>query len=137
MNSTHEHVAAPSIDGNLLHLGEAHWVAIYRREGSSWVAEFRNGHCQLTDAATWFRVPAGALMSCHRWRAATLDTMQALTPELIDRIEQLHRRREHRPADRREALPAAAGTVERWLSTLARIVARTLRGRAAGQGTPA
>jgi len=46
----------------LLKLDEGHWVAIYLRQGSNWVAEFRNGHGELTDAATWFRVPAGALV---------------------------------------------------------------------------
>lgn len=122
----HDSPGAPQIEGNLLQLGADHQIAIYRRDGACWVAEFRHGRGELTDATSWFRVPAGALLSCHRWRAAALDTMQALTPEFIDKIEQLHRPRARVSADRSEVVAEAVRSMKRWRARwTARIAARS------------
>ena len=50
-------------EGRLLRLGEGHEVAIYRRDGVCWPAEFRHGRGELIDAASWFRFHAGPALS--------------------------------------------------------------------------
>ena len=128
----HDSPAAAQIEGNLLQLGADHQIAIYRRDGACWVAEFRHGRGELTDATTWFRVPAGALLSCHRWRAAVLDTMQPLTPEFIDKIEQLHRPRARVSADRPDVVADAVSTAKRWLARWAARIAAMSSARRTG-----
>jgi hypothetical protein len=120
-SSDHDVAAARKVTGNLLRLGEGHEVAIYMREGSCWVAEFRDGRCQLLDAATWFRSPGAPMMSCHRWRAAALDTMQRLPPEIVDRIERLHRQRAQFAVDRPIDWSAPLRAARRWIAVLASI----------------
>lgn len=79
-------------DGQLLHLREGHEVAIYKRNGVSWVAEFRNGRSELFDAAWWFYFHLGSLRYSHGMREAALDAATAITPEVLAKIERLHRR---------------------------------------------
>ena len=119
MHSPADHPAsAQKLTGNFLRLGDGHEVAIYMREGACWVAEFRHGRCELLDAATWFRSPGAPMMSSHRWRAAALHTMQRLPPEIVERIEQLHRQRAQVAVDRPIDWSAPLRAARRWLAVL-------------------
>lgn len=53
--------------------GQARHDAIYCRDGLSWVARFRDGCGELSDAASWFRVRAGLLRSCRVGSVAAVD----------------------------------------------------------------
>jgi hypothetical protein len=79
-------------DGQLLRLREGHQVAIYKRNGVNWVAEFRNGRSELFDAAWWFYFHLGSLRYSHGMRETALDSATAITPEVLAKIERLHRR---------------------------------------------
>jgi hypothetical protein len=79
-------------EGQLLRLREGHQVAIYKRDGVNWVAEFRNGRSELFDAAWWFYFHLGSLRYSHGIREAALDSATAITPEILAKIERLHRR---------------------------------------------
>jgi hypothetical protein len=83
------------VNGHLLRLGDGREVAIYRRNGQCWVAEFHDGCGRLFDATWWFRFHVGSLRYSHGNRAAALDSATAITPELLAQIEQLHRRADH------------------------------------------
>ena len=98
-----------TVQGQLLQLDEHHAVATYMRDGTSWVAEFRGDAGALTDAATWYRFHAGELRYSHRRRAAALRSATALTPEIIEKIGQLHRRADVK--DTRIAAGAVAALV--------------------------
>jgi len=87
-----------TVRGHLLHLGERHQVAIYARNGTRWVAEFREGRGELIDATTWFHFHAGALRYSHGKRAAALESATVLTQELLEEIERLHQTDEHHHA---------------------------------------
>jgi hypothetical protein len=88
---TESKTSEPEIIGHVIHLGDGHSVAIYKRDGVCWIADFQWGVGRLTDAASWFRFHAGVLRHSHGRRAAALDTMAPITPELVERIERLHR----------------------------------------------
>ena len=79
-----------TISGTSVRLSERDTIAIYRWDDLSWVARFRDGHGELSDAATWFRVHAELLRSCRVGSLAALETVEVLTPELIARIARLH-----------------------------------------------
>ena len=79
-----------AISGHAMHLSERHVVAVYRRNGVSWVAEFRDSRGELSDPASWFRSMLGTLRYSHGARRCALDRMTVLTPELISDIEALH-----------------------------------------------
>jgi hypothetical protein len=79
-----------TVYGTVMQLGEHHLVAVYRRAGVSWVAEFRDDRGELSDPASWFRSGLGTLRYSHGARAKALDAMTTLTPEIIQRIEALH-----------------------------------------------
>lgn len=91
MNTHFENAAPNSIDGHLLQLGDGHEVAIYTRDGVFWVAEFRDGRSELHDASSFFRFHAGSLRYSIRRHAAVVESAAALTPEVLERIERLHR----------------------------------------------
>ena len=80
-----------AIGGSVIHLGDGHRVAIYQRDGECWVADFQGGTGQLVDAATWFRFHTGVLRYSHGRRAAALESMAPISPELAEQIERLHR----------------------------------------------
>ena len=90
MHTTQPEVPATAIVGNVIDLGEGRSAAIYRRDGSSWVAEFQGGRGRLVDVPGWFRARGGALRHGRGGRAA-LETMVPITPELSEQIERLHR----------------------------------------------
>jgi hypothetical protein len=103
-------------DGQLLRLREGHQVAIYKRNGVNWVAEFRNGRSELFDAAWWFYFHLGSLRYSHGIREAALDSATAITPEVLAKIERLHHRVEQRAHPRfAMALLNAVRRYRRWI----------------------
>jgi hypothetical protein len=79
--------ATPSIKGNMIDLGTGDAIAIYQRNGVCWVAEFRGGRGELDYAGSWFRFYAGRLRAVR----AALKSTVPLTPDMLERIERLHR----------------------------------------------
>jgi len=82
--------AGGATSGSVIRIDDAQLVAIYQRDGVCWVADFQRGVGQLIDAASWFRFHAGVLRYSHSRRAAALETMTAISPQLAEQIEQLH-----------------------------------------------
>src|SRR5689334_7787111 len=118
MSAGSEHDAA-LIEGQLLQLGEQHAVAIYRREGTCWVAEFRAGSSALVDASTWFHFHAVELRHSHGRRAAGLRSAAALTPQVIEEIQRLHREAALENAQTPARSVAAHGTLQRcWIAMI-------------------
>ena len=118
MDTHRETALPPAITGTLMHLGERHKVAFYLRNQASCVAEFRDGRGELTTATHWFRFHAGPLRYCHNRRAATLETTTALTPEIVEEIERLHRREDARDAMILNIPTAVLGIVQRCWTEL-------------------
>jgi hypothetical protein len=84
--------SASVVQGQYMRLSARHAIAVYLRDGMHWVAEFNDGHIELTDATTWFGFHAGALRYSHAHRAAALESATALPKEVLDEIERLHQR---------------------------------------------
>lgn len=128
MNTHFDNAVRNSIDGHLLQLGERHAVAIYRRDGVPWVAEFRDGGSELLDPATFFRSHFGTLRYSGRRHAAALESARALTPEVLERIERLHQQFEARDASMQDACGAVLASLKRWNRDLwLRLRSRTMR----------
>ncbi len=72
-------------------MSERREVAIYLRKGTLWVADFIDGDGELVEAATWFRFNCGALSTYHARRRMVQESAIPLSPELVTRIESLHR----------------------------------------------
>lgn len=102
-----------TISGTSVRLNERDTIAIYRWDGLSWVAHFRDGYGELDDAATWFRVHAGLLRSCRVGSLSALETVELLTPEMISKIARLHRRVAAERAARAQAAANAAAAFRR------------------------
>jgi hypothetical protein len=95
MNSPHAGSArAPrssrSIQGQLLRLSEHRAVAIYLREGSTWVADFVDGQGVLIDVETWVRFNCGTPTNPHASRRIARESAIPLSTELSAQIESLH-----------------------------------------------
>lgn len=129
MHITAQEVPGPAIVGNTIDLGEGRSAAIYRRDGSSWVAEFQWGHGTLFDASTWFRSQGGALRYSHGRRGAALETMASITPELAKQIERLHRREDAGDTRVEQMATRVLSAVNRWCVDLS----SKLRGRASSR----
>jgi hypothetical protein len=125
MNAESNTRTAPSINGHMIALGAGHSIAIYVRNRDGYVAEFRYGRAELMHAGTWFRFHAGGLRYCHNRRTAFQSSMP-LTPEMLEKVERLHRESEARQA-MMQAVPrnAAAAAQQFCISVISR-----LRGRA-------
>jgi hypothetical protein len=108
-----------TISGTSVRLSDRHTIAIYRWDGLSWVAHFRDGYGELEDAATWFKVHAGLLRSCRVGSIAALETVELLTPEMISRIARLHRRRDEVRAAQAQASANRAAALRRACSRVA------------------
>ena len=116
MNAESQMRTASSINGHIMTLGAGHSIAIYERNRECYVAEFRDGCGELARAGTWFRFNAGALR-CYNGRAALRSSMP-LTPEMVEKIERLHRQSEARQ-ERMLAVPGNVATkVKRCLLSL-------------------
>jgi len=103
----------PVVEGHVLHLREGYDVAIYKRNGAGWVAEFRDGRGELVDAALWFQFHAGSLRYSFGNRAAALNSASEITPELRAQIERLHGRTSR--AARDTLVAALVKSVRRWV----------------------
>lgn len=79
------------ISGHVIHVGEGKSVAIYQRNGVCWIADFQCGAGRLIDAASWFRFHTGVLRYSHSRRAAALESMAPISPEMAEQIRRLHR----------------------------------------------
>ena len=119
MNVQREQPPFSTISGTSVRLSERDTIAIYRWDGLSWVAHFRDGYGELEDAATWFKVNAGLLRSCRVGSIAALETVEMLTPEMISRIARLHRRRDAERAARSQASANAVAAFRRTCAQLA------------------
>lgn len=87
--------AKPEVSrGRLLELSEQRYVAVYVRDGVARVAEFNGGRAQLATAADWFGHNRGAL--AQGWAKGAARSVP-LPAEVLDRIEDLHRRADARP----------------------------------------
>jgi hypothetical protein len=85
-------------NGRLLRLGETRVIAIYRRGGATWVADFRGPRGELFTAGAWFALNGRSSLV----RRAGLGSVAPLPGEVIERIERLHQ------AEDRAPLPAVA-----------------------------
>ena len=118
MNTHRERPPLSTISGTMMRLSERDTIAIYRWDELSWVAHFRDGYGELSDAATWFRVHAGLLRSYRVGSLAALETVETLTPEMISRIARLHQWTDAQ-LSRQPAAVIALSSAFRW--TCARI----------------
>ena len=114
--------AEASINGYVIGRGGAHSIAIYERNGVSWVAEFRDGRGELMNANTWFYFHAERL---GYWNRRQVDkSAQPLPRPMLEEIERLHREREAREAGTltrrcKITLAGAAARLHRALETVA------------------
>src|SRR6185437_16347765 len=96
LNAKPETLAEASVNGYVIGQDAAHAIAIYERNGVSWVPEFRDGRGELMNANTWFYFHAERLGYWHRRQA--YKSMQPLPLPMLEEIERLHREREAREA---------------------------------------
>jgi len=108
-----------TISGTMVRLGERDTIAIYRWDDLSWVAHFRDGYGELSDAATWFRTNARLMRSCRIGSAAAVETVEMLTPEMISRIARLHRRADARRSSRAAVSANAVAAFRRVCAQIA------------------
>ena len=110
------HAARPSvsIQGQLLRMSEHRAVAIYLREGSTWVADFVDGQGVLVDVDTWFRFNCGSLANPYVARRIALESALPLPAELVARIEALHHATE----------PFSPRTPVRWMNAIFALLPR-------------
>jgi hypothetical protein len=106
--------ATPPIDGNMIDLGTGYVIAIYERDGVCWVAEFYDGRGDFDYAGAWFRFYAGRLRAAR----VALKSPTPLTPEMLEKIERLHRASEAQE-ERILAVPrVVAAAAQRWAISL-------------------
>lgn len=110
------HASTPSrrIQGQLLRLSEHRAVAIYLREGSTWVADFVDGQGVLIDVNTWFRFNCGTLANSCVARRIARESALPLPAELVAQIDALHRAAE----------PLQPRTTVRWINAMVALLPR-------------
>jgi len=120
MNTNRERNGTHPLHGSLLRIGERRELAIYLRDGTAWVADFKGGHGEVSAAGAWFA------LNQDRWalRRAALDAITPLPADIVQRIENLHRHMERPSVDL--ALPRALVTL---VAGLRGRLARLLRPR--------
>ena len=77
------------VQGHLLQLGDEREVALYRRDGILWAADFMDGRCEIVEAARWFASRDGA-RALARARRRREQTSGPIPEELAETIECLH-----------------------------------------------
>jgi hypothetical protein len=87
MNTNSERNGTDPLHGSLLRIGERREIAIYLRDGTAWVTDFKHGHGEVSTAGAWFA------LNQDRWalRRAALDAITPLPADIVQRIEILHR----------------------------------------------
>lgn len=113
---------APRINGHMIALTAMHSIAVYDRDGSSYIAEFRNGQGTLACAVAWFRSNERLLRSREGRHALQFCT--PLDAETLGKIERLHAEGEARH-ERMLAFP-------RWLAAAVKAQLNTVRSRLRG-----
>ena len=113
--SPHMSKSSRPIQGQLLRLSEHRAVAIYLREGSTWVADFVDGQGVLIDVNTWFRFNCGTLANTFVSRRITRESALPLPEELVAQIEALHRATE----------PVGPRTPVRWMNAIFALLPRS------------
>lgn len=83
-----------SINGHLIVADGAHSIAMYERNGVSWIAEFHDGHGEVMNANAWFYFHAERLGYWRRRQAYR--STKPLPPLILKDIERLHREKEAR-----------------------------------------
>jgi len=105
---------AAALEGSLLRLSEAREIAIYRRDGVAWVADFRGGRGELFTAGEWFALNGRA----SALRRAESKSAAPLPVRVIERIERLHESvKQTKPES-----PSGEISPTRLLATLRRLV---------------
>ena len=95
MNAKRECHTEASVNGYVIGRGGAHSIAIYERNGVSWVAEFRgDDDGEVMNANTWFYFHAERLGYWHQGQGYR--SAEPLPPRMLDAIERLHREKETR-----------------------------------------
>lgn len=96
-NTNQEHNHTSSLHGSLLRIGERREIAIYLRDGTAWVADFKGSHGEISTAGAWFAI------NQDRWvlRRAALDAIMPLPQDIEERVERLHR-----SLEKQNAVPA-------------------------------
>ncbi len=75
---------------SLLRIGDRREIAIYLRDGTAWVADFKGSHGEISTAGAWFALNK----DCWALRRAALNAVTPLPQDVEERIERLHRRME-------------------------------------------
>jgi hypothetical protein len=86
MNGNHGRDEAAVENGKLLRLGECREIAIYRRGGVTWVADFRGARAELFTPGEWFAFNGRSSLL----RRAGRDSIAPLPADVIARIARLH-----------------------------------------------
>lgn len=116
MNTNQERNNTSPLHGSLLRIGERREIAVYLRDGTAWVADFKGSHGEISMASAWFA------LNQDRWalRRAALDALAPLPQDIEERIKRLHRHMEkpnHVPAIPWALAKLAAGPGQ-WLVKL-------------------
>jgi hypothetical protein len=124
MNPESKAPAPSPIEGHVIALAAGHVIAIYDRNGESYVAEFRSGSAKFERACTWFRFYAPALRYRRHGRAA-VDSPEPLTQEMLQRLERLHAESDARQ-ERMLAVPRAVALAAHhyWINIMSRLRVR-------------
>jgi hypothetical protein len=123
LNTKPETRAEASINSHLIDRDGVHSIAIYERNGVSWVPEFQDGDGTLTHANAWYYFHAERPDYWHGRHP--YGPPHALPLWMLEEIGRLHRERETRqwaPANRRSkvSLAEAAATLHFALHTVAK-----------------
>jgi len=113
MTIQRERPSLSTISGTTVQLGARDTIAIYVWDGLSWVARFRDGRAELSDAASWFRVHAGLLRSCRVGSVAAIETVGMLSPAMMEKIARLHLETDARRVARVRASTTSAAAFRR------------------------
>ena len=92
MNANPERNHTSPLNGNLLRLGEQREIALYLRDGTAWVAEFKKGCGEISSVGAWFSLYGRALV--HAQRRGEVDIISPIPEDVAARIERLHLRME-------------------------------------------
>lgn len=92
MNAFQDHCSGNTLPGNLLRLGERREIAIYLRDGTTWIADFQDGRGEIFTVGAWFSLNNGGRGLGPAQRRLVSESVTPLPEEVVERIEHLHRR---------------------------------------------
>ena len=118
VNTKPETDGEATIKGYMIGGGGARSIAMYERNGVSWVAEFHEGYGEIMNANAWFYFHAERL-GYWRLRQAYRST-KPLPPLILKEIERLHCEKEAR--ERGTAIGRCKGTLAEAAARLQRAV---------------